>query len=80
VTWREIGAIGVGVPGAFDPRSQTVWAPNLQGWRKVALGRLMQLTLRRPTFVEGDRNVQALAEMWLGAGAQRSVRSLVSSR
>ena len=77
VTWREIVAIGVGVPGAFDPRSQTVWAPNLPGWRKVALGRLMQLTLRRPTFVEGDRNVQALAEMWLGAGAQASVRSLV---
>src|SRR5262249_24381787 len=52
VTWREICAIGVGVPGAFDPQSQTVWAPNLPGWSKVALKRLMESALLRPTFVE----------------------------
>lgn len=77
VAWREMGAVGVGVPGAFDPQSQTVWAPNLPGWSKVALKGLMENALRRPTFVEADRNVQALAEMWLGAGAQQGIRNLV---
>ncbi len=77
VAWREIRAVGIGVPGAFDPQSETVWAPNLPGWSKVPLKRLAENSLQRPTFVEGDRNVQALAEMWLGAGAQHRVRNLV---
>lgn len=61
-----IPAIGVGVPGAFDPQTETVWAPNLPGWRKVPLKRHFQRMLGRPVWVEGDRNVQALAEVWLG--------------
>ncbi len=77
VAWRKIRAVGIGVPGAFDPQSETVWAPNLPGWSKVPLKRLAENNLQRPTFVEGDRNVQALAEMWLGAGAQHRVRNLV---
>jgi glucokinase len=75
--WPQIRAIGIGVPGAFDPQSETVWAPNLPGWSRVPLKQLVESTLQRPTFVEGDRNVQALAEMWLGAGAQHRVRNLV---
>lgn len=67
VSWKAIRAVGVGVPGAFDPRTETVWAPNLPGWKKVPLKRLLEKALRRPVFVEGDRNVQALAEVWLGA-------------
>ena len=77
VAWRKIRAVGIGVPGAFDSQSETVWAPNLPGWSKVPLKRLAENSLQRPTFVEGDRNVQALAEMWLGAGAQHRVRNLV---
>jgi glucokinase len=66
VTQKTIEAVGIGVPGAFDPRTQTVWAPNLPGWGKVPLGRLLERALRLPVFVEGDRNVQALAEVWQG--------------
>jgi glucokinase len=44
---------------------------------KVPLKQLVESALQRPTFVEGDRNVQALAEMWLGVGAKRRVRNLV---
>jgi glucokinase len=74
VSWRAIRAVGVGVPGAFDPVTETVWAPNLPGWHKVPLKRLLQKTLGRPTFVEGDRNVQALAEAWLtGVGKQKNL-------
>jgi glucokinase len=76
VSWRAIRAVGVGVPGAFDPQTETVWAPNLPGWTKVPLGRDLGRALGRPVFVEGDRNVQALAEAWLGAGRGR-VRNMV---
>jgi glucokinase len=76
VSWQSIRAVGVGVPGAFDPKTETVWAPNLPGWRKVPLGRKLGRALGRPVFVEGDRNVQALAEAWLGAGRGR-VRNMI---
>jgi len=77
VSWQAIRAVGVGVPGAFDPVTETVWAPNLTGWKRVPLRRLLERTLRRPAFVEGDRNVQALAEAWLGTSAKNRVRNLV---
>lgn len=75
--WDEIAAVGVGVPGAIDPRVGTVWAPNLPGWLKTPLPVLLEKILRRPAFVEGDRNVQALAEAWIGWGARRRVKNLV---
>lgn len=77
VSFPAIRAVGVGVPGAFDPVTETVWAPNLLGWQKVPLKRLLEKTLARPAFVEGDRNVQALAEAWLGAGRKHQIGSLV---
>jgi glucokinase len=77
IPWERIRAVGVGVPGAFDPRAETVWAPNLPGWKKVRLRHLLEDALQCPVFVESDRNVQALAEAWLGLGAQCQVRNLV---
>jgi glucokinase len=77
IPWKSIRAVGVGVPGAYDPQAETVWAPNLPGWKKVPLKRLLEKALGRPTFVEGDRNVQALAEAWLGTSAKGGVRNLV---
>lgn len=75
--WRRIAAVGVGVPGAYDPRNQTVWAPNLPGWSKTPLTSLLEKALQRPTFIEGDRNMQALAEAWLGVGRRSGFRNLV---
>jgi glucokinase len=77
VNWSKILAVGVGVPGAFDPVTETVWAPNLPGWTRMPLKRLLEKSLARPVFVEGDRNVQALAEAWLGADRRKPVRNLV---
>ena len=77
IPWGRIRAVGVGVPGAFDPRTETVWAPNLPGWSKVRLKHLLEDAFRRPICVESDRNVQALAEAWLGLGAQSQIRNLV---
>ncbi len=75
--WKAIRAVGVGVPGAFDPESETVWAPNLPGWKKAPLKRLLGKAFRRPVFIEGDRNVQALAEAWLGGHSKRLAQNLV---
>ena len=77
IPWGRIRAVGVGVPGAFDPRAETVWAPNLPGWKKVRLRHLLEDAFQRPVCVESDRNVQALAEAWLGLGAKCQVRNLV---
>src|SRR5438093_1534368 len=46
VRWKGIRAVGVGVPGAFDTRTETVWAPNLRGWKKVPLRRLLERACR----------------------------------
>jgi glucokinase len=75
VNWQSVRGVGVGVPGARDPQTETVWAPNLPGWKQVPLQRLLQRAFALPVFVEGDRNVQALAEAWLGSG--RGARNLV---
>jgi glucokinase len=75
LNWQSVRAVGVGVPGAYDPTTATVWAPNLPGWKKVPLKRLLERALDRPVFVEGDRNVQALAEAWLGGS--KGARNLV---
>ncbi len=77
IDWKRIEAVGVGVPGAYDPVTKTVWAPNLPGWKKVPLPRLLERSLGRPVFVEGDRNVQALAETWRGVGGKGRIRNLV---
>ncbi len=77
IDWKRIEAVGIGVPGAFDPVTKTVWAPNLPGWKRVPLQRLLERSLGRPVFVEGDRNVQALAESWRGVGGKRRIRNLV---
>ena len=77
IPWAKIRAVGVGVPGAFDPQAETVWAPNLPGWSKVRLKHLLERALGRPVWVESDRNVQALAEAWLGLGARSRVQNLV---
>ena len=76
VAISAIRAIGAGVPGAFDPRTETVWDPNLPGWKTVPLKRLLERTLNRPAFVEADRNVQALAEIWFSQ-ARAKPRNLI---
>jgi len=77
IPWGRIRAVGAGVPGAADPGDESVWAPNLPGWKRIHLRHLLESALRRPVFVESDRNVQALAEAWLGFGKRGRVRNLV---
>lgn len=66
-------AIGVAVPGLVR-RSGTVWAPNLPGWERVPLARLLAKRLRVPVVIESDRNAAVTGEAWRGAGSPTSSR------
>lgn len=65
----EIDAIGLSVPGPFDPASGRVLRPpNLPGWDEVAAGPALEAALGRPVRLENDANAAALAEWRFGAG------------
>src|SRR5271169_6850265 len=63
---KKISGIGVAVPGLVR-RDGTVWAPNLKGWRRMALAQRLKRSLRLPVVVESDRNAAVLGEAWRGA-------------
>jgi len=62
----RIEAMGVAVPGLVR-RDGRVWAPNLPGWKRMALARRLHQALRVPVVVESDRNAAVLGEAWRGA-------------
>lgn len=62
----KIAAMGVAVPGLVR-RDGTVWAPNLPGWKRMALARRLHQALGVPMVVESDRNAAVLGEAWRGA-------------
>ncbi|MGH9523985.1 MAG: ROK family protein [Terriglobales bacterium] len=67
---RELGgpyaAAGVAVPG-LARRNGTVWAPNVPGWERMPVARLLEKHLRVPVAVESDRNAVVMGEAWRGA-------------
>ena len=67
----KIAAVGVAVPGLVR-RDGTVWAPNLPGWKSMALARRLKQALRVPVVVESDRNAAVLGEAWHGAARGKS--------
>ena len=67
----KIAAVGVAVPGLVR-RDGTVWAPNLPGWKSMALARRLKQALRVPVVVESDRNAAVLGEAWQGAARGKS--------
>jgi glucokinase len=65
----DIEAVGVGIPAVLERDSDfVIWAPNLNGWRDVALQPALEAALRLPVYVEYDGHTAVLAEYWLGAG------------
>jgi glucokinase len=66
---REIGAIGVSVPGWVDGKTGTVLkAANLPCWRNYPLAKKLQGLYGLPTRVENDASAAAMAEAKWGAG------------
>lgn len=63
---QDICAIGVDVPGcAYADGS--VWAPNLPGWKRMALGAMLNEHFKLPVMVESDRNAFVTGETWKGS-------------
>jgi glucokinase len=65
----KIKGIGIGFPGVVSTKKGMVEnPPNLPGWKKVFLGKIIQKKFRLPTYVENDANAAAIGEMIFGAG------------
>jgi len=67
---RQIGAVGVGVPGPFDQATgQTIFLPNLAGmWRGVQVRDRLKRAIDRPIWLINDARAFVLAEATFGAG------------
>jgi glucokinase len=73
----EVLCAGVGVPAVLEPETDfVVWAPNLKGWREVALRSELEQELGLPVFIEYDGHAAVLGEWWVGGG--RGYQSLVN--
>jgi len=65
----RIKAIGIGAPGPIlYEKGIVVEAPNLPGWKRVNLKKILEKEFRVPVLVDNDANCAALAEAWFGAG------------
>lgn len=64
---NSVAAVGVIVPGIYDPGTGHAWTPNLWGKDFHALRDKLEQRLRAPVAIGSDRVASALAEQWLGA-------------
>ncbi len=68
---KQIQGIGIGSPGTVSTKKGTVEnPPNLPGWKKVPLGKIITKEFGLPTFVENDANAAAIGELIYGAGKE----------
>lgn len=65
---NQVKGIGVGIPAVLDPEDRVIWAPNLSGWRDVALGPELEQQLGVPACIEYDGHTAVWGEWWQGAG------------
>jgi len=65
----RIKAIGIAIPGIFHTADGTVWAPNIAGWEKFPLRRVLRQHLDDALHIEidNDRACYILGETWKGA-------------
>lgn len=69
LTKQHFCGIGIGLPGLIDPFEGIVqYLPNVPGWRKVPLQRIMREAMGLPVFIENDVNMITLAEWKYGVG------------
>jgi len=63
---KEIKAIGIGIPGLADKNGNVIFCVNL-GWKNVPLKNIFENTLHKPTYIDNDATVAALAEYESGS-------------
>ncbi|MEM9142955.1 MAG: ROK family protein [Bacteroidota bacterium] len=65
----RVMAVGVCVPGIYDPVRKTAWAPNIPDWAHIPLWDMLNVHLRDSTIelvIESDRSCSILGEIWKG--------------
>jgi glucokinase len=64
---RDVLGAGIIVPGIYNDRTGTAWAPNLWGRDEVPLREKLSTVLQVPVTIDSDRAGYVLGEQWLGA-------------
>lgn len=68
IEMSQLGGIGIGAPGAVDPKKGVVLeAVNLR-WKNEPIANLMTKRTKVPTYLDNDVNVAVYGENELGAG------------
>jgi glucokinase len=67
VSWQDVSAIGIAVPGIYYAASGKVWAPNLPGWDHIPLRDELAGKLPVRVVLDSDRAAYVTGEQWLGA-------------
>jgi glucokinase len=65
----QVLAIGVGVPGIYDPVKKTAWAPNIPGWDHIPLFSELTEIVNDSSIklcINSDRSCYILGEVWKG--------------
>ncbi len=66
---NDVAGIGIGAPGIVSVKDGTVKSPpNIPGWKKVNLGRILSDEFGKKVFVENDANAAAIGEYIFGVG------------
>jgi glucokinase len=66
LSWHDISAVGVVVPGIYYAATGQVWAPNLPGWDHIPLRDDLAAKLPVPIVIDSDRAAYVTGEQWLG--------------
>lgn len=66
LAWEAIHAAGIIVPGIFDARTGSAWAPNLWGLDEAPLAEEAARVLPVASKIDSDRAGYVLGEQWLG--------------
>jgi len=60
--------LGLGLPGPIDIRRGIVhFFPNIPGWKRVGLKKILERRIGLPVFIDNDANLMCLAEHKLGS-------------
>lgn len=64
---KDICSIGISVPGIYNSKHGTVWAPNIDGWDSFPLLEIAEsVSGDIPVSIDSDRACSVLGEMWKG--------------
>jgi len=65
----KIDGIGIGCPGVVTPGKGIVEdPPNLPGWKKVNIAKVISQKFKKRVFVDNDANAAAIGELTFGSG------------